>query len=96
MSIAVLFDPVEMTHQTYRRVVETLKNDGEWPPQGLCYHAAFGDSGHLRIFEVWESVYDMEKFGARLRVVLADHGVAPASALVSELVAVETVTDLSS
>lgn len=95
MSIAVLFDPMAMSRETYQRVVATIKGNGEWPPQGLCYHATFGDSGNLRIYEVWESVHDMEEFGPRLRAVLADHGVTPSSRLVSELVAVETPADPS-
>lgn len=91
MSIAVLFEPVEMTCATYRQVVEMVKQDGEWPPRGLRYHATFGGDGKLRTYEVWESVHDLQRFASRLSAVLAAQRIRPVSPLVSELVAEMTV-----
>lgn len=93
MSVAVLFGPAEMSRETYRRIAEAMKRDGDWPPRGLHYHATFGDSGRLRTYEVWESVHDLEAFGARLRTVFAEHGVNAPTPLVSELVAEEGPSD---
>ena len=48
---------------------------GVWPPDGLEYHTCFGDSGQLRVSEIWSSNEQFEAFGEHLMPVLNDAGV---------------------
>lgn len=88
MSIAVSYEPIEMSRETYAGVVAAARREGAWPPPGLLYHATFEENGRLRTFEAWESVHDLQAFTVRLAALLAGAGVAPAAPTVSELIGV--------
>jgi hypothetical protein len=75
MSILARFTPANVTTQQYDESLGRLEQAGEWPPDGLEYHVAFGPEGNLRVSEIWDSREQFEEFGKRLMPVLADIGI---------------------
>ena len=75
MSIVVRFAPDGTTTDQYEQVLRRLEESGNWPPDGLDYHVAFGSSGDLRVSEIWDSREQFEAFGEQLMPVLAQAGV---------------------
>ena len=74
MSILVRYTPDGLTKETYDKVSAKIQ-EGEWPPDGLVLHVAFGDDGDLKVSEVWESQEQLEAFSEKLRPVLEENGV---------------------
>jgi hypothetical protein len=77
MSILARFAPPSLTAQQYDESIRRLPEVGDWPPDGLAFHVAFGSEGNLRVSEIWDSQEQLEAFGARLMPVLADIGIDP-------------------
>jgi hypothetical protein len=77
MSILVRFTPTAVTTQQYDESIRRLKESGDWPPDGLEYHVAFGSDGNLRVSEIWDAQEQWEEFGKRLLPLLADIGIEP-------------------
>ncbi|MGZ8708312.1 MAG: hypothetical protein ACXW0R_13140 [Gaiellaceae bacterium] len=76
MSILARFTAAsDVTTQQYDETVRRLEESGNWPPDGLEYHVAFGSDGSLRVSEIWDSREQLEAFGERLMPVLAEAGV---------------------
>lgn len=76
MSILARFMPASaVTTQQYDESIRRLEESGDWPPDGLDYHVAFGSEGNFRVSEVWDSREQLEAFGERLMPLLADIGV---------------------
>ena len=75
MSILVRFTPANVTAQQYDESVRRIQEVGEWPPDGLEYHVAFGLDGSLKVSEIWDSREQWEEFGKRLMPLLADIGI---------------------
>ena len=80
MTVALLFTPASMTVEQYDRVTKLLKASGSDAPPGRRFHACFGPAGHLTVFEVWDSVDELETFGATVLPLLANEQVAMAPA----------------
>ena len=74
MSIVVRF-PQGGTTQEYDEVTSLIQESGQWPPDGLEFHVAFGPSDNLYVSEVWESREQMEAFGEYLIPVLREAGI---------------------
>ena len=76
MSILARFTPASAvtTHQ-YDESIRRLEESGDWPPDGLEYHVAFGSEGNFRVSEIWDSREQLEAFGERLMPLLADLGI---------------------
>jgi hypothetical protein len=66
-----------MTSQQYDEAIRELEATGEFPPDGLEYHACFGPEGSLRVSEIWESHEKMAAFAQRLMPILAEAGINP-------------------
>jgi hypothetical protein len=64
MAITLLFEPKAGADAQYDSVINALKDQGMWPPEGLTYHVASGAGADFKVFEVWESEQDARKFGA--------------------------------
>jgi hypothetical protein len=80
MSIVVRFNPKDVTREKYDQVVRRLEQAGQWPrPQGLEFHVLFGDEGHLRVSEIWDSWQSMEAFGEKVFPIMAEVGIEMAS-----------------
>ena len=77
MAIGVYFGPSKMTVQQYGDVITKLEAAGVGSPKGRLYHASFGDSGDLQVFDVWTSQAEFDAFGAVLMPILAATGVTP-------------------
>ncbi len=75
MSILVRFSPEGLTSDQYDEVMRRLTDAGQWPPDGLEYHVCFGNSGQLRVSEIWSSTEQFEAFGADLMPILNDAAV---------------------
>lgn len=51
MSIAILFTPKGATRAQYDQSLQRLK-EGEWLPDGMEFHVAFGEGDSFRVLEV--------------------------------------------
>ena len=76
MSIVVRFTGApSVTTQKYDECVSRLESQGDFPPDGLEYHVAFGSDGNFRVSEIWDSQEKFEAFGPRLMPLLAELGI---------------------
>jgi hypothetical protein len=75
MSIVVRFSPTNVTKEKYDESLRRLEEAGEFPPEGMEYHVAFGSENNLRVSEIWDSREQLQAFGDRLMPILTDIGV---------------------
>ncbi len=75
MSIVVRFPPDGTTTEQYDEALRRLSESGNWPPDGLDYHVAFGPPSDLRVSEIWDSREKWEAFLERLMPVLSEAGI---------------------
>ncbi len=75
MSVLVRFAPASLTAAQYDESIRKLEAAGDFPPDGLDYHACFGADPNLRVSEIWDSREQLEAFGERLMPVLAEVGI---------------------
>jgi len=75
MSTLVRFAPKSVTTEEYDQVMRKLDASGDWMPDGLDYHVAFGPKGDVRVSEVWDSKEQFDAFGKRLMPLLEEAGI---------------------
>ena len=75
MSVVARFTPTNLTTEKYEESLRRLKEDGEFPPEGMEYHILFGSEGNMRVSEIWDSREQMQAFGERLMPILVDIGI---------------------
>lgn len=75
MAIGAYFHPKSMTTEQYRDVLKRLEAAGAGKPKGRSYHACFGESGDLMVFDVWDSQGDFDAFGQKLMPILSEVGI---------------------
>jgi hypothetical protein len=75
MAIALLFEPEAGADVQYDSTINVLKAQGNWPPDGMTYHLAFGTGADFKVFEVWESEEHARKFAERLMPILHQHNI---------------------
>jgi hypothetical protein len=76
MSIVARFASDTTTLEQYEQVLRRLQESGDWPPDGLDIHVAFGSPGaDFRVSEIWDSREQFEAFGQRLRPLLSEAGI---------------------
>lgn len=75
MAITVRFAAEPTTREKYDQVKSRLEADGNWPPPGLQFHVAYGESEVEGVFEVWESQEAFETFGGTLMPLLEEAGI---------------------
>ena len=75
MSTLVRFTPKSVTTEQYEQVMRQLDKSGDWLPDGLDYHVAFGANGDIRVSEVWDSKEQFDTFGKRLMPLLEEAGI---------------------
>ena len=77
MSIVARFNPTATgtTTEQYNQVLSRLEEGGDWPPDGLEFHVAFGSADDLRVSEIWDSREQLEAFGQRLMPLLGEAGI---------------------
>ena len=66
-----------MTVDKYNECSKRLKQAGAAHPAGRSYHACFGPSDKLMVFDVWSSQAAFEKFGKTLMPILQQLGIDP-------------------
>ena len=71
MAVAVVSAPASMTAEQYHRIIEHMDASRTGPPPGRRFHACFGHGDQLMVFEVWDSVDDLDAFTATLMPILA-------------------------
>lgn len=64
-----------MTTEQYDETMRRLQESGDFPPDGLEYHVAFGSEGDFRVSEIWDSRDQFEAFGERLMPLLTEVGI---------------------
>ncbi len=74
-STLVRFTPKNVTTEQYEEVQRKLDESGNWMPDGLDYHVAFGSEGNVRVSEIWDSKEQFETFSERLMPVLKEAGI---------------------
>jgi hypothetical protein len=84
MALALYF-PSTMTAHQYDEAVKRLRKAGAGHPAGRTYHACFGTSDHVSVFDVWTSQAAFDKFGQTLMPILHDLGVTPGQPSVMEV-----------
>ena len=52
-----------------------LDKSGDWLPDGLEYHVAFGTNGNVRVSEIWDSKEQFDAFGKRLMPLMEESGI---------------------
>jgi hypothetical protein len=78
MALAFYFTPTSvMTPQQYDECIKRLQKAGAGHPPGRVYHAAFGTSASVSVFDVWTSQAEFDKFGQTLMPILQQLGVDP-------------------
>ena len=74
MAIGIYFAPAAMSSEKYDECIRLLKKAGAGNPAGRSYHAAFGPSDKLMVFDVWTSQAAFDKFGKTLMPILQQIG----------------------
>ena len=52
MAISVLFSPKAMSASQYDECIKVLEKAGAGAPRGRLYHAAYGSSQQLQVFDI--------------------------------------------
>src|SRR5882762_1127117 len=77
MAIGIYFSPAAMSAEKYDECIKLLKKAGAGNPSGRTYHAAFGPSDKLMVFDVWTSQAAFDKFGKTLMPILQQLNLDP-------------------
>jgi len=77
MAIGVYFASQSISAKQYSEILKQLEAAGAGSPKGRRYHASFGDTNDLHVFDVWDSQADFDAFGAVLMPILAKVGAVP-------------------
>src|ERR1700722_10182447 len=85
MAIGIYFSPAAMSAEKYDECIKLLKKAGAGNPAGRSYHAAFGPSEKLMVFDVWTSQAAFDKFGKTLMPILQQLGVEPGQPSVTQI-----------
>jgi len=83
MAISVYFPEANFTAKQYAEVVKRLEKAGAGMPKGRLYHASFGDTNNLQVFDVWESQEALAKFGETLLPIMVEIGYKPPTPMFS-------------
>jgi hypothetical protein len=76
MAVAVLSTPASMTAEQYHQITEHLDAARTGPPPGRRFHVCFGHGDHLMVFDVWDSLEELDAFTATRGDLAAAGGVA--------------------
>jgi hypothetical protein len=85
MSFGIYFALSGMSAEKYNECIKRLKQAGAAHPAGRSFHASFGTSDKLMVFDVWKSQSAFEKFGKTLMPILQQLGVEPGQPSVMEI-----------
>ena len=74
MAISVYINPASATAAQYDEIIRRLDAAGAGEPAGRLYHACFGSSDKLQVFDIWESQQAFEKFGETMIPIVQEVG----------------------
>ena len=77
MAIGIYFSAAGMSAAKYDECIKLLKKAGAGHPPGRSYHASFGPTDNLMVFDVWSSQAAFDKFGKTLMPILQQLGIDP-------------------
>ena len=77
MALGFYFSPAAMSAPQYDACIKKLQAAGAGAPKGRLYHACFGPSDKLAVFDVWDSQENFNRFGETLMPILKELGVDP-------------------
>ena len=72
MSVSIVFQPKSFSTKQYDEVVKRLEKADAENPRGRTYHACYKSGNTVKIFDVWNSSKDFEKFGLTLNPILKE------------------------
>ena len=78
MTVAVLSAPASMTAAQYHRISEHLDASRNGSPPGRRFHACFGHGDQLMVFDVWDTIEELDAFTTTLMPILASEHIAMA------------------
>jgi hypothetical protein len=90
MAIGIYFALSGMTTDKYTECIKRLRQAGAAHPSGRSYHASFGASDKLAVFDVWSSQAAFDKFGKTLMPILQQLGVEPGPPAMAQIYKVIT------
>jgi hypothetical protein len=85
MAIAIVHNLGGATTEQYDESIKRLDEANAFPSPGQLYHVCFGESGSLRVVDVYESQEAFDKFGETLIPILNDIGINLSESDVSEV-----------
>jgi hypothetical protein len=85
MALGIYFPLSGMSVEKYKECTKRLKQAGAAHPPGRSYHASFGSSDKLMVFDVWTSQAAFDKFGKTLMPILQQVGVEPGQPSIMEI-----------
>jgi hypothetical protein len=77
MAIGIYFSPPAMSSTQYDQCITLLRKAGAGHPAGRKYHASFGPTDKLMVFDVWTSQAAFDKFSKTLMPILQQLGIDP-------------------
>ena len=76
--IAVLSMPESMTTEQYDRIVEQFEDVRASPAPGHRLHVCFGHGEHLMVFDVWDSVEELQAFAETIAPIVTSQQIVTA------------------
>ena len=77
MALGFYFAPAALTAEKYDECIKLLRKAGAGHPKGRTYHASFGPSDKLIVFDVFTSQAAFDQFGRTLAPILQQLGIDP-------------------
>lgn len=78
MPILVYFHPESMTREQYDGIMDDLRAEGKFEPEGLLTHVCFEDAGTFCVCDTWESRDHFMRFTETLMPLIEKQGVGGA------------------
>lgn len=77
MAFVIRVNPTPaMSAEAYEQAGIRLEQAGAGDPTGLIYHVCYGDRDDLRVFDVWETREDLDRFAATVGPILQELGLS--------------------
>ena len=88
MAIIAIYTPEKMTLKQYCAVAGDIEKAGLNTPPGRLYHVCYGEEGHLRLLEVWQSQGELDAYREQIFPILKESGITPGQ---SEIAVVQNI-----
>jgi hypothetical protein len=74
MPIVVYYHSDAMTAQQYDQIMDDLRAEGSFEPEGLLTHVCFGEPGRLCVCDTWETREAFDRFTGTLMPLIQKSG----------------------